>query len=153
MKASKEKVLFKVLTGSRLYGTFTAESDYDYKAVVLPPLETLLMNIKVTNRKEKPEGKGQNAKMLAGETETEYLPLQVFLDDFFAGQTYAIEVAFAAAQGLTETKDPFVETWMKDMIDRFLTKNVKKMVGYAVLAAYFFVRILIKLTLNTCIGF
>ena len=97
MKAQKETTLFKVLTGSRLYGTHTKYSDFDYKAVVLPHLETLLMNIQVTNRKEKPEGLKAGDKMIAGESETEYLPIQVFLNDFLAGQTYALEIAFAVA--------------------------------------------------------
>lgn len=146
MKVNKETVLFKVLTGSHLYGTASEKSDYDFKAVCLPALDDLLLNKKVTNRKEKPEGVGAGGKMLAGETETEYLPLQVFLDDFFNGQTYALEVAFAAAQGkhvfdenapAPEGMGATAQWWlwkhhMEWMIEQFLTKNVKKMVGYAV---------------------
>jgi len=141
MKARKETTLFRVLTGSRLYGTATEKSDFDYKAVCLPPLDVLMLNTKVTNRKEKPEGSKAGDKMLAGETETEYLPLQVFFDDFFSGQTYALEVAFATAQGLHEASDlgngETANWWhmkymMEDLVKRFTTSNVKKMVGYAV---------------------
>jgi hypothetical protein len=74
-------------------------------------------------------------KMVAGETETEYLPIQVFLDDFFSGQTYALEVAFATVQYKHTTQSGFTEKWawlMGELISKFLTKNVKKMVGYAV---------------------
>lgn len=142
MKANKETTMFRVLTGSHLYGNATEKSDFDYKAVVLPPLDMLLANIKVSNRKEKPEGTGAGDKMVAGETETEYLPIQVFFEDFFAGQTYALELAFAAAQGVHESFDDrgnksatlhtLHREMMQEMIDKFLTKNVKKMVGYAV---------------------
>lgn len=141
MKAQKETTLFSVLTGSHLYGTAGPNSDFDYKAVVLPKLDDLLLNKKVTNRKEKPEGLKAGDKMLAGETETEYLPLQVFFDDFFNGQTYALEVAFAVVQGLHEVpgvngeKDnrfAYQQRMMTELVDRFLTSNVKKMVGYAV---------------------
>jgi hypothetical protein len=141
MKMSKETMLFRVLTGSRLYGTDTPASDFDYKAVCLPGLDELLLNTKLVNRKEKPEGVGAGDKMLAGETESEYLPLQVFFDDFFSGQTYALEVAFAAAQGLHEVAEDaeaplvqhqFFRVLMQEMLDKFLTRNVKKMVGYAV---------------------
>lgn len=152
MKANKEMALFTVLTGSRLYGTATANSDYDYKCVVLPPLDTLLMNTKVSNRKEKPVGKLPGEKMLAEEVETEYLPLQVFLDDFYQGQTYALEMVSA----LLQTKDAlegkgtvggdfvtlhtdmgnekfrFYLNMFEELNTKFLNNNVKKMVGYAV---------------------
>lgn len=144
MKVDKETAMFRVLTGSRLYGTATEKSDFDYKVVCLPSLDDLLMNKKLTNRKEKPEGSKASDKMLAGETETEYLPLQVFLDDFFNGQTYALEMAFAVRQNLHQVQRddghwvheghphgsvPFL---IDALIDLFLTRNVKKMVGYAV---------------------
>lgn len=136
MKADKESVLFKVLTGSRLYGTNGPDSDYDYKAVCLPALADLLLNKKVTNRKEKPEGVSASARMLAGETETEYLPLQVFMNDFMSGQTYAFEVAFAVMQDLAipeRAEDaPMIKALMSEMVEKFLTKSVQKMVGYAV---------------------
>jgi hypothetical protein len=159
MKANKEQAMFRVLTGSWLYGTATPASDYDYKTVVLPPLDVLLLNTKVTNRKEKPEGAGPGDKMQAGETETEYLPLQVFMDDFYSGQTYALEVAFAVVQGKFEVLNSkhgdgewvtpeqarderfyffarnrvsAAQRVCSDLVWLFLTRNVKKMVGYAV---------------------
>jgi hypothetical protein len=141
MKAKKETTLFTVLTGSHLYGTATESSDFDYKAVCLPPLDELLLNTKITNRKEKPEGVSQYAKMGAGQVETEYLPLQVFFNDFFDGQTYALEIAFAVLQGkLDVTKDAhlgscpdgIISSIFEDLVNIYLTKNVQKMVGYAV---------------------
>lgn len=141
MKVKPETTLFKVLTGSRLYGTNSPDSDYDYKAVCLPSLTDLLLNHKLANRKVRPEGLKAGDKMLLGEDETEYLPLQVFFDDFFSGQTYALEVAFAAADGKTvfendneDTKalKSFCTYMMQDLVRNFTTSNVKKMVGYAV---------------------
>ena len=147
MKANKEMALFTVLTGSRLYGTSTENSDFDYKCVVLPPLDTLLMNTKVSNRKEKPVGKQYGEKMLAGEVETEYLPLQVFLDDFYQGQTYALEMVCAILQHraseqlsdivsvhATQSSEEFemLLDMFQELKDMFLNNNVKKMVGYAV---------------------
>lgn len=136
MKVDKETVVFKVLTGSRLYGTDTPQSDFDYKAVTLPALTDLLLNRRQANRKEKPVGIKAGDRMVAGEAETEYMPIQVFLDDFFSGQTYALEVAFAASQGLhtaANTQDhEFWKDVMTTLVDRFTVRNVKKMVGYAV---------------------
>lgn len=136
MKADKETEMFRVLTGSRLYGTFTEKSDYDYKAVVLPALSDLLLGKKISNRKERPEGLKPGDKMLENEAETEYLPLQVFLDDFFSGQTYALEIAFAVVNGQVEFADfspsHFVKLKFTELVNTFLTNNVKKMVGYAI---------------------
>jgi hypothetical protein len=139
MKANKDTALFTMLAGSRLYGTATEKSDYDYKTVCLPALDTLLLNIKVTNRKEKPEGMKAGDRMLAGEAETEYLPLQVFFDDFYAGQTYAVETAFAAKDGKFVSLDTNdislvanMQDIMEELVTKFLNRNVKKMVGYAV---------------------
>ena len=38
----QEYRIFEGVTGSRLYGTFTETSDWDYRGVVIPPLEVLL---------------------------------------------------------------------------------------------------------------
>lgn len=132
-----ETMMFKVLVGSRLYGTHTAKSDFDYKVVVLPSMDDLLMGKKLANRKEKPEGSNANSKMQAGEAETEYLPLQVFMDDLYNGQTYALELMFAFNQGLAERCNDHVlnnkvTVMMRELQDRFLNSTMKKMVGYAV---------------------
>ena len=146
MRVDKELMMIRIVTGSRLYGTYGPHSDYDYKAIVLPSIDSLLLNKKLVNRKEKPVGVGPQDKMLAGETETEYLPLQIFFDDFFNGQTYALEIAFAVKQGLHESFDwsrstgtvpsknlhQYDQQMMSELIDKFLTRNVKKMMGYAI---------------------
>ncbi len=137
MKANKEIAIFTLLTGSHLYGTATEASDFDYKAVCLPSIDDLLLNTKVTNRKEKPEGVGHGATMKAGETETEYVPLQVFLNDFFDGQTYALELAMAGKRITVPMRVDVSVAWeirrmLDELVEKFLTKSVKKMVGYAV---------------------
>lgn len=137
MKVKVETALFEVPFGSHLYGTNGPNSDLDFKVVCLPSIDTLLLNTKVTNRKVLPEGKKEGEKMSADEAEYEYIPLQVFLDDFFNGQTYALEIAFAVLQGkyeadIEQLTDGFIERWMEELVDGFLTRNVQKMVGYAV---------------------
>lgn len=137
MKIKTEEALFEVPAGSRLYGTNGPSSDLDFKVVCLPAMSTLLLNYKVTNRKVTPEGKKDGEKMLAGEAEYEYIPLQIFFDDFLNGQTYALEIAFAVLQDRYtcpwhDGTAVNVKAWMTELVDRFLTKNVQKMVGYAV---------------------
>jgi hypothetical protein len=148
MKVKVETALFMVPFGSHLYGTNGPNSDLDFKLVCLPSLADLLLNKQVTNRKVLPEGKKDGEKMSVGEAEYEYIPLQVFLNDFIAGQTYALEIAFAvlqekvwfegmpvqqlAADKLITDDHIFVFEWMDELVGRFLTRNVQKMVGYAV---------------------
>jgi hypothetical protein len=144
MKIQFETALFQVPFGSHLYGTSTPTSDYDYKVVCLPSFEDLLMNKKLTNRVKKPDGWKPGDKMLEGEAEYEFIPLQVYLDHFFEGQTYAIETAFAVLNDMHTTleyehgelsiKDDSlrIQAWMSELMTRFLTRDVQKMVGYAV---------------------
>lgn len=145
MKIQLETALFQVPFGSHLYGTNTPSSDYDFKVVCLPSFEDLLMNKKLTNRVVKPDGWKEGDKMRADEEEREYIPLQVFLDQFFEGQTYAVEIAFAVLSDMhtmlershgelasTSAESHRVQRWMQELVDRFLTRDVKKMVGYAV---------------------
>lgn len=129
MKVKPETALFTSPFGSHLYGTSGPTSDIDLKVVCLPSLDHLLLNKQLTNRKVKPGGDHQ--KLAPGDTEIEYLPLQVFLDDYFNGQTYAMEVAFAALQGKTDI-NPHNLAWVKDLVENFTTRNIDKMVGYAV---------------------
>jgi hypothetical protein len=115
--------LFKILTGSRLYGTFTDTSDYDYKVITLPPLEDVLLGKKLVNYKEVPEGKGAHDSMPDNGIETEYIPLQVFFNDFFAGQTYAVELAFAILQGKYDSQYNYQSTIDKIL---YILENLNK---------------------------
>jgi hypothetical protein len=130
MKMKPETMLFAVQFGSHLYGTNGVNSDIDMKVVCLPALDDLLLSRKLVNRKEKPGG--DQDKVGAGETETEYLPLQVFLDDYFDGQSYALEVANAMLQGLERNDVSRQFYWVKELVERFTTRSVDKMVGYAI---------------------
>lgn len=133
---NKKQQLFSTPFGSHLYGTNTETSDIDTKTVVLPEFEDLIMNYRLSNWVEKPDGWTEGQKMNAGKEEIEFIPLQVFLDHFYEGQTYAVEMAFAVLQGKhtigTIDKPEFLLEWMKELADRFLTNGIEKMVGYAV---------------------
>lgn len=130
-------ILFSSPFGSHLYGTATETSDIDTKTVVLPSFEDLIMNYRLANWVEKPDGWTEGQKMNAGKEEIEYIPLQVFLDHFYEGQTYAIEIAFAVLQDLTPhvqhvPEKAFLKEWLQELVNRFLTNDIEKMVGYAV---------------------
>lgn len=127
------KTLLKMVTGSNLYGTNGPNSDIDHKVIYLPDINDLLLNRKQVNSKQRPVSAQE--KMLAGEIETEFVPLQVFTKDFLDGQTYALEAAFAVANpnnkfGILELDTRF-EFYVNTLVKTFLTSNITKMKGYA----------------------
>jgi len=60
---TNKHTIFLTLTGSRVYGTHTQESDYDYRGVVIPPREYFLGYL---HRFEQSEQKGEADKTLFG---------------------------------------------------------------------------------------
>lgn len=126
--------LYTLRTGSHLFGTSTPTSDVDYKTVYLPALGELLLGGGVKNSAQSTkEGKGKNTST---DVDHEYVPLQVFARDFLNGQTYALELAFAVdAVAERDAEDELVLDVFRSLVhqlrSRFLTSNVKAMVGYA----------------------
>jgi hypothetical protein len=127
------KKLFSCRYGSHLYGTSTPESDIDLKHVVLPDLSSLLLGrtpknvVKKTNINE-------NQKNTADDIDEEFVPIHVFARDFLRGQTYALELAYAvdgreADQHLYDVR--FLR-FCKELRERFLTKDLKALVGHSV---------------------
>lgn len=128
-----QNLLFTCLFGSRLYGTQTPTSDLDYKHVYLPDYLDMLVGKPLANKVKKTNDV-RNQRNSADDVDEEFIPLQVFARDFVAGQTYALELAFAvdgthAGQTLFSTL--FVK-FVHQLRERFLTSNVKALMGYAV---------------------
>lgn len=86
--------LFSTEFGSRLYGTQTPTSDIDLKHIVMPYINDLILGKKLVNVVKK-TNKIKNVRNSADDIDEEFIPLQIFARDFFNGQTYAIELAFA----------------------------------------------------------
>ena len=149
MKAQK---LFSCQFGSRLYGTQTPTSDIDWKHVVLPSLDDLLLCHKIENKVKKTNTE-KNVRNTADDVDEEFIPLQVFARHFVEGQTYALELAFAlegthAEQTLwcfsldnnehdqlpyrSRVGEHYFSTFVKELRKQFLTSNIKAMMGYVV---------------------
>ena len=127
------KLLFKTLFGSKLYGTNTPTSDEDWKEVFLPQLEGLLIGRKPTNVVVSTGG--DHSRNTKDDVDYEYIPIQVFANDFIGGQTYAVELAFAVlSEDFTagqEVYDLEFLDFVHDLTENFLTSNIKAMIGYA----------------------
>lgn len=125
--------LFSVQYGSRLYGTQTPTSDLDLKHVYLPELKNMLLGKQLANKVKKTNTE-KNVRNGAEDVDEEFLPLQVFARDFMMGQTYALELAFSVEgthAGQTVHNPLFLE-FVKELREKFLTSNVKALMGYAV---------------------
>lgn len=118
-----QKILFSCLYGSQLYGTSTPESDRDMKYIVLPELDSLLLGKSI-----------KNTRPVINDIDCENVPLQVFAKDFMEGQTYALELAASVecVDGEQAIYDGRFPLFCTELHDKFLTANIKSMVGYAV---------------------
>jgi hypothetical protein len=125
--------LFKTMFGSRLYGTNTPASDIDWKEIFLPEKAQLLIGRKPTNVVVSTGG--DHTRNTKDDVDYEYIPIQVFATDFIGGQTYAVELAYAV---LSEDPQAGQEIYSMEFLDfvhelteKFLTSNIKAMIGYA----------------------
>lgn len=133
--------LFSCLYGSGLYGTVTPSSDRDIKHIILPAIGDLLIGKKVVNVANH-TNKQKNVKNSVDDVDEEFIPIQMFARDFLKGQVYALELAFAIdgdqAEQIFHTKDDQVNFYMNffkftyELREKFLTSNIKAMMGYVV---------------------
>jgi hypothetical protein len=111
------KTVVKLISGSRLYGTNTPESDTDYITVVmLPPADIVL-------------GKSQNSQNKNGLDDKKVFDLKTFFMELMDGQTWAIETLFAPPNCLVQC----TPLWNLLVLNRhlFISKNVAPFVGFA----------------------
>lgn len=83
-------VLLRCLYGSRLYGTQTPTSDYDYRLVTLPDVSDLLL--------------GKQPQIEQVERDIQHIPVQVFVDAYATGQAYAVELVWHVAANYFESE-------------------------------------------------
>lgn len=125
--------LFTCLFGSKLYGTSTPTSDRDIKHVTLLSLDDLLLGKSPKNTFKK-TNKAHAVRNTADDVDEEFIPLQVFARDFMKGQTYALELAFAidGTHAEQEVSNVFFRQFCDELRTRFLTSDIKAMMGYVV---------------------
>lgn len=136
-----KKDMFKVVYGSKLYGTSTPTSDTDEKVVYLPSLTDMLLGKKLSIYKDRFDADGNpigdGFTMPDNGVETEYFPLQTFVRDFVNGQTYALEIAFAHAKN---GAPGYGREMCQVMIEKFANAEVYSMVGFAMKQTFDYVR-------------
>lgn len=118
-----------ILFGSRLYGTYTKESDYDYKIVYLPDIKSLVLNnYNITKSiQEKDIEKDCNLKI-----ESEFMSLHKFISLAKESQIMAMDMLWAPETYRHDavTRDDVWDSIIKNRKD-FITKNLMTFVDYA----------------------
>lgn len=127
--------LVEMLHGSRLYGTHSDASDYDYKGVALPSVSQILRGqIPKIIEKTSPK-KAEDAKNQPGDVEREIYSLHYFIDLCLQGQTVAIDMLHAptSAQSYPPSYQGPRKEWYELQINRhrFYTRKMTALVGYA----------------------
>jgi predicted nucleotidyltransferase len=126
----KEKLLFKHLAGSFLYGTNSESSDKDYKGVFLPDLNDLILG-KAPKHYTSSTG-AHWERNTADDIDETYYSLHYFLELAAKGDTNAIDMLFAYTnEDAVIYIDPIFQEII-DNLDKILTKNVNAYLGYCI---------------------
>ena len=120
-----EKVIFKSVYGSHLYGTSTPTSDHDYKQIHMNPTDLILIGKDSGCFNKNTNNSGRNTK---DDIDFESKELRTFIIDALSGQTYAWDLLFTPKELWIESSDLWEE--IISLRDKLLTRNVKPFIGY-----------------------
>lgn len=120
-----DKIIYKGIFGSRLYGTNTPDSDYDYKQIHQASLESIVLGNHLDNINLSTNNKTRNTK---DDVDFESKELRQFISDCLGGQTYAFDILFTPRDKWEATSD----TWESLIANRgkLLTNNIGPFIGY-----------------------
>lgn len=120
--------IFRCLAGSRLYGTHTANSDHDFKAVHLPTKRGILLGKRELVHNHSSGGTEHNG---ADDVDVESFELQRFLKLASDMQTIPVEMLFFDPRGETRYFHGH-PIWAEVVKNRgkILNRNTKAFVGY-----------------------
>jgi predicted nucleotidyltransferase len=124
---NQQKILFRHIAGSKLYGTNLPTSDTDYKEIYLPSPREILLGRTCLSGQTSTGNKGKNT---SDDEDVTRLSLQKFLTTAAKGDVGCLETLFADSnQDCIIYKDPL---WDKIVQKRSLivSKSVDKAFGY-----------------------
>ena len=120
-------VVFATPTGSHLFGTADADSDFDVTGIFVEPLAAIILgNARHTIRPSTSEA--DTAPNEPGDFDAEFVELRRFVDDALAGQPYALELLYAPEQQWLLSTDLFEQLVAER--GRFLSRQIEPFAGY-----------------------
>jgi hypothetical protein len=120
--------IVKMIFGSHLYGTNTANSDTDLKGVFMPTREQVILQ-RVPKSINQSRNKKEGEKNTAADVDFEMYSLNYFLHLALEGETVALDMLHAPLSALQESSGVWTDlVWNRE---KFYTKNLKSFVGYA----------------------
>ena len=123
-----ETVIFKTLSGSKLYGTYNENSDTDIKGVFLPSMPDLILG-KAPKHYVSSTGIS-NERNNAEDVDETYYSLQYYLELLSKGDTTALDMLFAYTNEKAILTITPVWQELISNVDKVLTKNMKAYLGY-----------------------
>lgn len=120
-----QKVLFKSVFGSHLYGTNNANSDRDFKQIHQESLENIILKRDKSNVTKQSNSKTKNT---SSDVDFESKELRQFIHDCLHGQTYALDLLFTPEVHWLETSDTWKE--IVELRHKLVTKNIAPFLGY-----------------------
>jgi predicted nucleotidyltransferase len=119
-------ILCESLFGSRLYGLETPESDYDYKGIVLPTRDEILLG-KTSYHIDKSTNTSaiKNSKEDVDRT---YYSLQYFINMACSGETVCLDLLAGSSDKWIHTSE--IWEFLVSNRHRFYTKSMKSYIGY-----------------------
>jgi predicted nucleotidyltransferase len=112
--------------GSRLYGLSTPESDYDYKGVILPTRDEILLGR--TSYHIDKSTNTSSTKNSKDDVDRTYYSLQYFIDMACKGETVTLDLLHGSPDKLLHESDMW--RFIVSNRHRFYTKSMKSYIGY-----------------------
>jgi hypothetical protein len=115
--------------GSRVYGTALPDSDTDYKGIMLPSAEDILLCQPASTFQQKTNGSGSGVRNKASDVDLELYSLYRYLELLCEGQTVALDMLFCP-RGQVQYMGPLWQAiwWRRE---KFLNKRCGAAIGYA----------------------
>lgn len=129
MTNEKRQLIVKVRHGSHLYGLNTPESDTDYKCVVMPSKEDILMGR--THFSETLSTGTDDVKNGADDIDMETFSLHRFITLAIKGEMIAMDMLHCKDSDIVESDVPEIWEWLRGIRANFYSKNLRAYVEYA----------------------
>jgi hypothetical protein len=119
-------IVVETLFGSHLYGLDTPTSDKDYKGIILPTADEILLG--KSNYHIDKSSNNSSSKNTKDDIDRSFYSLSYFVDLACKGETVALDMLHGSASMLTHTSTEW--DFLVANRHRFYTKSMKSYIGY-----------------------